>query len=158
MDILTFKLVDTEYGVSVSKVREVLEIRPMTPIPRMPEFMKGVINIRGNVVPVIDLRIKFELEETQYNQATSIIVLEIEKESSMEVIGIIVDSVEGVTSIKKEEMIAMPEIGVNVNNDFIPGMVNLSNNFVILLNIDKIITTEEMTNLIPESKEKNPAL
>lgn len=144
---LTFSLGKEFYALDVSKVKEVLELVPITRVPKMPPFMKGVINLRGSVVPVIDLRIKFNMKQKENNQDTCIIVLEIKVDEELITLGAIADSVQEVIELNAENIEPAPKIGTKLNTDFINGMGKHQDKFLIILNIDKVFTTEELTDL-----------
>ncbi|MBN2652188.1 MAG: chemotaxis protein CheW [Spirochaetales bacterium] len=149
---LTFVLDSETYAVSVHKVREVLEMVPITRVPKMPQFMKGVLNLRGNVVPVIDLRLKFGLEEAEKTVDTSIIILEVEIDGDMILVGAITDSVQEVIELDSDTIEPAPTIGVEINNNFIDGMCQYKEGFLILLNIDSVLSVEEVNILSAKSE------
>ncbi len=150
---LTFSLHNEKYAVSVLNVREVLEVVPITRVPGMPDFMKGVLNLRGSVVPVIDLRKKFGIKEADQTIDTSIIIMEItSKEDEVMLIGAFVDSVQEVINISSDQIEPAPTIGMNLKTDFITGMCQHDNNFLIILNINKVLSTEELV-LLPKAGE-----
>ena len=140
---LTFKLADEEYGVEILKVRELIGIMDITAVPQMPVHMKGVINLRGKVIPVVDLRLKFGLVELEHTEQTCIIVVDVGKE-----IGIIVDAVSEVLDIKGENVEPPPSMGGSVDTSFILGMGKVGDAVKILLDIDKVLTTEELLNVV----------
>ena len=146
---LTFLLKNELYAISVSNIKEVLEVPRITQIPRMPEFMRGVINLRGEVVPILDLRIKFGIGNTEVTANTAIIVLEIENEGSKGklCVGIFADVVQKVITIEDVEIKPAPKLGMSINTNFITGMGHVEENFVIILNIREILTTEELENM-----------
>ncbi len=139
---LTFKLANEEYGVEILKVRELIGIMDITAVPQMPVHMKGVINLRGKVIPVVDLRLKFGLEEIEHTEQTCIIVVDVGKE-----IGIIVDTVSEVLDIKGANVEPPPSMGGSVDTSFILGMGKVGDAVKILLDIDKVLTTEELLNV-----------
>ena len=150
---LTFNLHSENYAVSVLNVREVLEIVPITRVPGMPDFMKGVLNLRGSVVPVIDLRKKFGIKEEEQTIDTSIIILEINaKDNEVMLIGAFVDSVQEVIDIASSQIEPAPSIGLNLKSDFIQGMCQHNESFLIILDINKVLSTEELI-LLPNSSE-----
>ncbi len=144
---LTFTLGEERYAIDVSKVKEVLELVSITRVPKTPEFMKGVINLRGSVVPVIDLRLKFDLVELEDTVDTCIIVLEIELEDETIVIGAVADSVQEVIELTPEDIEPAPKIGTRLNTDFLNGMGKYDDKFLIVLNIDKVFTSEDLSVL-----------
>ena len=117
---------------------------PITSIPRTPEYVKGVINLRGKVIPVLDLRLKFGIAASDYTERTCIIVVEIQKGSGAIMIGIVVDSVSEVLNIKGEEIEATPTFGAKLNTDYILGMAKVENRVKILLDIDRVLSEEEI--------------
>ncbi len=155
---LTFKLADEEYGVEILKVRELIGIMNITSVPRMPIYMKGVINLRGKVIPVVDLRLKFCLNEIEHTEQTCIIVVDVGKE-----IGIIVDTVSEVLDIQGENVEPPPSMGGSVDTSFILGMGKVGDAVKILLDIDKVLTTDELidvasaANTVETSKDPDKA-
>lgn len=139
---LTFKLGEEEYGVEILKVREINGIMNITAVPQMPSCMKGVINLRGKVIPVVDLRLKFALPEAEYTEQTCVIVVDVGRE-----IGIIVDTVSEVLDIMNENVEAPPSMGAAVNTSFILGMGKVGEEVKILLDIDKVLTNEELAQV-----------
>ncbi|MCP4589685.1 MAG: purine-binding chemotaxis protein CheW [bacterium] len=139
---LTFKLAEEEYGVVILKVREIIGIMSITAVPQMPAHMKGVINLRGKVIPVIDLRLKFGLEEIDHTEQTCIIVVDVGKE-----IGIIVDTVSEVLDLRGENIEPPPAMGGSVDTSFILGMGKVDDEVKILLDIDKVLTTDELVDV-----------
>ena len=146
---LTFRLADEVYGISVANIKEVLGVPRMTRVPRMPDFMNGVINLRGNVVPVLDLRLKFGLGATPITADTSIIVTEInnifeDDESEGFTVGIFSDMVLKVVTLETRQIEPPPKIGVSIDTSFITGMGRLDEGFVIILNINKLLSAKEL--------------
>lgn len=146
---LTFTLAEEEYGIGVLKIKEIIGMMPMTPVPRTPKYVKGVINLRGKVIPVIDLRLRFGMPAIDYTDRTCIIVVEVKGEVVNNLIGIVVDSVSEVLNIKNEEIEDAPMFGARLNTDYILGMAKLEGSVKILLDIDKILKSEELTMLRP---------
>lgn len=145
---LTFTLADEAYAINVANIKEVLGVPRITRVPRMPEFMSGVINLRGNVVPVLDLRLKFGLGATALTVDTGIIVTEISNvfrdgEDENFTIGIFSDIVQEVVTIEPSMIEAPPRIGCAIDADFIVGMGRLGEGFVIILNINRILSEED---------------
>ena len=139
---LTFTLAEELYAVTVARVQEVLSQRPLTVIPRTRDYMKGVINIRGNVIPVVDLRTKFGLPETETTVDTSIIVMDIHTDESAATVGCLTDSVEEVLDIEEDSVKPAPKIGTSVDTRFIRGLGKKDERFVIILNIDYVFQAE----------------
>ena len=144
---LTFVLDDEEYGIGILQVREILGMLPVTPIPRTPDFVKGVVNLRGKVIPVIDLRLKFGMEEIAYGDRTSIVVVEIQTKSDSIPIGVVVDTVSEVLSIKAEDVEEAPEFGTKVDVEYILGMAKSDGGIKILLDIDEVLTATDLGNI-----------
>ncbi|MCD4742239.1 MAG: chemotaxis protein CheW [Desulfobacteraceae bacterium] len=144
---LTFSLEKEEYGIGILKVKEIIGMMPITSVPRTPEFVKGVINLRGKVIPVIDIRLKFEMESIPYTERTCIIVVEIDSEESTVLIGIVVDEVSEVLNIGEKNIEETPAFGTKLNTHYILGMAKIDGGVKILLNIDKILSSAEISNL-----------
>ncbi|MBI5813977.1 MAG: purine-binding chemotaxis protein CheW [Nitrospinae bacterium] len=136
---LTFVLGEEEYGLDITKVKEIMGVMDITHIPKTPPFIKGVINLRGKVIPVIDLRLKFGMEEAEYTRETVFIVVEVAGVQ----MGIIVDTVREVLDIHGTDIEAPPQFGSRLNTDFILGMGKVQGKVKILLDIDKVLSTEE---------------
>ena len=137
---LTFVLGNEEYGVEILKVREIMGIMEITPVPQTPDYMKGVINLRGKVIPIIDLRLKFAMPEVEQTKETCIIVAEVGTTQ----VGVIVDSVSEVTDIKGEDIEEAPSFGQEIDTSFIMGLGKTKKKIVILLDIEKVLTTDEL--------------
>ena len=142
---LTFSLAEEEYGLGILKVKEIIGMMPITSVPRTPDFVKGVINLRGKVIPVLDLRSKFDMESIPYNERTCIIVVEIEASDTTVLLGIVVDSVSEVLNIKEDEIEETPTFGTKLDTQYILGMAKLEGGVKILLNIDRVLSTEEIS-------------
>jgi purine-binding chemotaxis protein CheW len=141
---LTFTLAEEEYGIGILKVKEINGMMAITSVPRTPEFVKGVINLRGKVIPVVDLRVKFGIASIDYTDRTCIIVVEIDTDDMTIQIGIVVDSVSEVLNIKKEEMEEAPSFGTQVDTAYILGMAKIDSGVKILLDIDRVLSTREL--------------
>jgi purine-binding chemotaxis protein CheW len=141
---LTFTLADEIFAVDVARVREILEMPNITKVPQVPDFMRGVINLRGCVVPVIDLRLKFGMKETAQTVNTCIIVVEVVMEGENVVLGSLADSVQEVIEMEPAQIEAAPHIGTNLNTDFIKGMGKHDGRFVMILDIDKVFSSVEL--------------
>jgi len=141
---LTFKLGEEIFGVDVSQVQEILEMTPITRIPQTPPFMKGVINVRGKVVSIVDLRLKFGMEEMERTVDTCIVVVEVAMEGETVVLGAVADSVDEVIDQQPDQIEPPPKIGTNLNTEFIKGMGKRDDNFIIILDINKIFSTAEI--------------
>jgi purine-binding chemotaxis protein CheW len=141
---LTFNLDDEVFGVDVEKVREILEFTTVTKVPRTPEFMRGVINLRGSVVPVVDMRLKFGLSKTEKAVDTCIVVVEIAMDSDTIVVGALVDSVQEVFELEADRIEPAPRIGTRLNTEFIHGMGKRDEGFIIILDINKVFSSDEL--------------
>lgn len=144
---LTFSLASEEYGISILKIKEIIGMMPITPVPRTPAFVKGVINLRGKVIPVINLRLKFGMEEIGYTERTCIIVVETKGQGGSVFIGIVVDSVSEVLNIKGADIEEAPTFGARLDTDYILGMAKMNGGVKILLEIDKVLGAEEIAVL-----------
>ncbi len=144
---LTFTLAEEEYGIGILKIKEIIGMMPITPVPRTPQFVKGVINLRGKVIPVIDLRLRFGLKAEEYTDRTCIIVVEIPGESGNVMIGIVVDTVSEVLNIKADDIEDSPAFGSRLETDYILGMAKMEGGVKILLDIDRILKSEEINLL-----------
>jgi purine-binding chemotaxis protein CheW len=141
---LTFELGQEVFALEVSYVREILELTNMTKVPKTPDFMRGVINLRGSVVPVLDLRLKFGMTAAEKTINTCIIVVEVNIDNEKTVIGVLVDSVQEVFELEPEQIEPPPRIGTQLRTDFIKGMGKKDDQFIIVLNIDKVFSAEEI--------------
>ncbi len=144
---LTFSLANEEFGIGILKIREIIGMMSITTVPQTPEFIKGVVNLRGKVIPVIDLRLRFGMETVEYNERTCIIVVEIESAKRKVTIGVVVDSVSEVLNIVAEDIEDTPSFGTKLNTNYILGMAKSEGAVKILLDIDKILTHEETATL-----------
>jgi len=142
---LTFKLGDEVFAIDVAKVREVLDFTTITKVPRTPDFMSGVINLRGNVVPVVDLRLCFEMSQTQKTVNTCIVVVEVLLDGEAAVIGALADSVEEVIDLEPEQIQPAPKIGVQIRTEFIKGMGKRDAQFLMILDIDRVFSAEQLS-------------
>ena len=144
---LTFKLDEEIFALDVAKVREILEYTSVTKVPRTPDFMRGVINLRGSVVPVVDLRLKFGMTATEQTVNTCIIVAEVGMDGETIQLGALADSVQEVNEMEPEQIEAAPRIGTQLNTGFIKGMGKHDGTFVMILDIDKVFTPGELEGL-----------
>jgi purine-binding chemotaxis protein CheW len=149
---LTFKLSEEIFGVDVAQVREILDYIKITKVPQTPDFMCGVINLRGNVVPVVDMRLKFGLEKTETTVNTCIIVVEVNLDGENTILGALVDSVQEVFELGPSEIEPAPRIGTKLKTDFIKGMGKKEDKFIILLEIDKVFSSEELMMVNEQNK------
>jgi purine-binding chemotaxis protein CheW len=141
---LTFQLGEEVFALGVSNVREILEFTTVTKVPKTPEFMRGVINLRGSVVPVLDMRLKFGLTRTEKTVDTCIIVVEVSFEEENTIIGALVDSVQEVFDLEPDQIEPAPKIGTQLKTEFIKGMGKRDDQFIIILDIDKVFSSEEL--------------
>jgi purine-binding chemotaxis protein CheW len=141
---LTFTLADEAYGIGILKIREIIGMMPITSVPLTPPFVKGVINLRGKVIPVVDLRLRFDMEAAEYSERTCIIVVEIEGQAGTIQIGIVVDAVSEVLNIKAEDIEETPTFGVKLHTEYILGMAKMERSVKILLDIDRVLNSEEV--------------
>jgi purine-binding chemotaxis protein CheW len=144
---LTFTLANEDYGIGILKIKEIIGMIPITSVPQTPTFVKGVVNLRGKVIPVVDLRLKFGIPAIDYTERTCIIVVEISGQSGAIKIGIVVDAVSEVLSIKGEDIENTPAFGTRVNIDYILGMAKMGSSVKILLDIDKVLSTQDIASL-----------
>ena len=144
---LTFSLAGEEYGIGILKIKEIIGMMPITTVPRTPEFVKGVINLRGKVIPVIDLRLRFGMEKIDYTERTCIIVVELKNRGIDILIGVVVDSVSEVLNIKAEDIEDTPTFGISLDTAYILGMAKMEGGVKILLDIDMVFSSEEMAAL-----------
>ena len=142
---LTFKLEDEVFALDISKVREVLDFTTVTKVPRTPEFMRGVINLRGNVVPVVDMRLKFGMNMTEKTVNTCIIIVEVSVEGESTVLGALADSVQEVIDLEPEQIEPAPKIGTRLRTEFIRGMGKRDDHFIIILDIDRVFSADELS-------------
>lgn len=150
---LTFALQNEDFGIPIQKVKEIIGIMDITNIPKTPQFIKGVINLRGKIIPVMDLRLKFGLDEKEYTQRTCIIVVEIGPPDSKRMMGIIVDSVSEVVNIQKGDIEPPPQYSSHSEIEYLFGIGKVKNKVILLLNIEQILTNEEMVLIKGINKE-----
>lgn len=144
---LTFTIAEEEYGIGILKIKEIIGMMPVTTVPQTPAFVKGVINLRGKVIPVMDLRLRFGMEAMDYTERTCIIVVEIDGSTGTVQIGIVVDSVSEVLNIKGEDIEETPTFGTKLNTDYILGMAKMEGSVKILLDIDRVLSAKEVAAL-----------
>jgi len=142
---LTFSLASEEYGIGILKIKEIIGMISITPVPQTPDFVKGVINLRGKVIPVIDLRLKFGMEGKEFTERTCIIVAEVEGPSGTMMIGTVVDSVSEVLNIRSEDIEDTPTFGTKIDTDYILGMAKMEGGVKILLDIDRVLNSKEIS-------------
>lgn len=141
---LTFVIGKEEFGVGVLKVREIMGVQDITAVPQTPPYLKGVINLRGKVIPVIDLRLKFGMPSAEYTQRTCIIVVQVRSGSTSLLMGSVVDEVSEVLTIAAGEIEDTPDFGSNVSTGYILGMAKIKGKVKILLDIDQVLSSQEL--------------
>jgi purine-binding chemotaxis protein CheW len=144
---LTFKLEDEVFALDISKVREVLDFTTITKVPKTPDFMRGVINLRGSVVPVVDLKLKFGMNRTEKMVNTCIIITEVTVDGETAVLGALADSVKEVMDIESDHIEPAPAIGTQLNTEYIKGMGKQNDRFFIILDIDKVFSVDELAKV-----------
>ena len=140
LEALAFKLGNEEYGIKILKVQEIRGYESVTRIASAPEHVKGVVNLRGTIVPIVDMRIKFKLGEPTYNQFTVVIILNIQDR----VVGMVVDSVSDVISLTADQIKPAPDMGGALNTDYLVGLGTVDERMIILVDIDRLMSSEEM--------------
>jgi len=145
---LTFTLEEEVFALDIGKVREVLDFTQVTKVPRTPEFMRGVINLRGSVVPVVDMRLKFGMSQTEKTVNTCVIVMEIALGGETTIVGSLADSVQEVLELEPEQIEPAPRIGTKLRTEFIKGMGKHNDQFIIILDIDKVFDEETLGGLL----------
>ena len=141
---LSFALGDEVFAVNVLQVKEILDVINVTRVPQMPDYMLGVINLRGSVVPVVDLRCKFGMEKRALNQESCIVVLEVDFDGERVVIGALTDAVREVLDLSADQIEPPPRMGMKLRSEFIRGMGKQGETFIIILDIDKIFSSDEL--------------
>ena len=154
---LTFTLGEEDFALDIGKVREVLDYTTITKVPGMPEFLRGVINLRGNVVPVIDLRYKLGMGTVKKTVDTCIVIVEIMINNERTHIGALADSVKEVIDLDTNQISPPPKLGIKINNEFIRGMGKRDEKFLMILDIDKVLTADELDAVQIMEKEENVA-
>lgn len=144
---LTFELAPEIYGIEILKVQEIIGMMNVTRVPKLPDFIKGVINLRGKVIPVIDLRLKFSLDIAEITDKTCIIVVQVARENTQTVMGLIVDEVSEVLDIKAEELEAAPTFGTAMSTDFLLGIGKVDEKVIMLINVDQVLSIEELSKI-----------
>jgi purine-binding chemotaxis protein CheW len=144
---LTFSIADEEYDIGILKIKEIIGMMPITTVPQTPDFVKGVVNLRGKVIPVIDLRLRFGMEVINYTERTCIIVVEVAGQIQTVMISVVVDSVSEVLNIKAEDIEETPTFGAMIDTDYILGMAKLGGRVKILLDIDRVLGADEISLL-----------
>jgi purine-binding chemotaxis protein CheW len=154
---LSFKLGEEEFAAHVGKVLNILEMTRITEVPKAPDYMKGVINLRGTVLPVIDTRIKFGMSPTEYTTNTCIIVLDIDIDGDSIQVGALVDAVQAVLELDKNQIMPPPSIGSKYRSEFIEGVANVDDKFIMILNMDAVFSNEDLAVMKTKTEETEGA-
>lgn len=149
---VTFSLGDELFGVEVTRTREILSLTPVTKVPQTPDYLLGVINLRGQVVPVVDMRLKLGLAAGDETEDTCIIVVDVQVDGEVITVGALADAVREVLEIREDQIEPAPRLGTRLNTEFITGMGKIDEQFMILLNIDRIFNTDELA-LVQDASE-----
>ena len=149
---LTFFVDEEQYGIDISKIKEIIAPINITHIPKTPDFVKGVINLRGSIIPVVDIRLKFGMDEQEMDMDTAIIIYEVDKAS----IGFIVDQVEDVLTLEKSHISDAPRFGSSIDTSFIENVTEVGKDVVMLLNLEKIFEAEELLDISKLEREEKP--
>ncbi|MBK8537561.1 MAG: purine-binding chemotaxis protein CheW [Candidatus Competibacteraceae bacterium] len=144
LQYLTFNLAGEEYGIDILKVQEIRGWMPVTKVPNAPVFVRGVMNLRGAIVPVIDLRLRFGLEAVEYTKITVVIVVTVQSDSGSRIIGMVVDGVSDVLNVNATDIKPSPDFGTAVHTEFISGLVTIEAGMVMLLDVDRLLSIDEM--------------
>ena len=141
---LSFALGGEEYGVDILRVQEIRSWEPVSRIPNVPFYEKGVVNLRGSIVPIIDLRERFRLKLAEYNPLTVVVVLQTNDDNKIRTMGVVVDSVSDVIAVEKNKIQDAPDFGAKISNEFINGLVSVNERMVMLLDVDKLLKLEDL--------------
>ncbi len=144
---LTFLLGGEMFAIPILNIKEIIEYGSLTMVPMMPEFIRGVINLRGSVVPVVDLLVRFGRKTAEVTKRTCIVIIEVESEGEKQDVGVVVDSVSEVLEIHRADVEQAPSFGARIRSDFIQGMGKISGKFVIILNVNRVLSIDEMAML-----------
>lgn len=151
---LSFVLNEEEYGIEILKIKEIMGMTEVTAIPQTPGFIKGVINLRGKIIPIIDLRLKFDMEERVYTDRTCIIVVEIEFEGEITLMGVVVDAIQEVINIAEDKISEVPYINAKIKSEYIQGIAESGDTIKIVLDITQVLTQEEFVMIRDVGKSK----
>lgn len=156
---LTFELAEEAYGLPIMRVQEIVGMLPVTRVPRLPEFIAGVVNLRGRVVPVVNLRLTFGLPKTEPSDRTCIVIVQIERPSGAATMGVMVDAVSDVVNLGADAIEETPEFGTAVDTSFITGVGRADNRVVLLLDIDQVLSGEQLhlVQRAADTGEEQPA-
>lgn len=155
---LTFSLGKENYGIPILQVREIIGMMDITEVPKTPDFIKGVVNLRGKIIPIMDLRSKFGMEAIEYTERTCIIVVEVNINESKRPMGIVVDTVSEVVNIEENEIEETLDYGAKMEEEFLTGMGKVKDKVIMLLNIDKIINTQDIAATLNEAEKSEISL
>ena len=150
---LIFQLQERGYGIPILKVSEIIGLMEITPVPRTPYFIKGIVNLRGKIIPVLDLRLKFDMPERVYDEQTCIIIVNVSVEGEKKQMGVLVDIVSEVFKIQSSEIEPPPNWGSSDDEEFLEGVGKIKDKVVMLLNIDKVVYSEEIIRLLADKQE-----
>lgn len=153
---LTFRLADELFALDIGKVREVLDFTTITKVPQTPDYMRGVINLRGSVVPVVDLRLKFGMESGEQTVNTCVIIAEVTLEGETVVMGAMADAVQEVLDLEPDQVEPPPRIGTKLNTEFLKGMGKRQDQFIMLLDIDKLFSSGDLESMQKASASNEP--
>jgi len=145
---LTFMLGAEIFAINILRIKEIIEYGNLTIVPQMPSFIRGVINLRGAAVPVIDLAARFDRDEAAISRKTCIVILEVDRAGAQQVIGVLVDAVNEVLEIARDQIEPVPSFGAQIRTDFIDGMGKINQKFVIILNVNQVLSADEMAELV----------
>jgi purine-binding chemotaxis protein CheW len=154
---LTFQIREELFALSIETVKEILEYSEITPIPLMPEFVKGVLNLRGQMVPVIDLSMRLSDIPTELHRRSCILILDVPFQQKVVVLGVVVDAVKEVRDIDPSQIDPPPAFGDKIRSQFIKGVANLENEFVVLLHGNRVLSADEASELLEAGSHSNPA-
>lgn len=151
MQYLTFALGKDTFAVDIAPIREIIEYPGLTEIPMTPDFLRGVINLRGAVVPVIDLSVRFGRGETEIGRRTCVVIIELAIDDGHHALGILVDGVNEVLEVEAGQIESRPEFGMGMRADFVNGMIRMDGRFVIILDVNHVLSSSELTALVGQS-------
>jgi len=154
---LTFLVGSESFAMPIGRIREIIEFSALTEVPLMPAFLRGVINLRGSVVPVIDLSVRFSRAPTVVAKRTCIIIMELAQEQQQLLLGVMVDAVSAVLNVEASHIEGRPSFGSGIRADFIDGMININERFVVVLDVQKVLSLDELSTLLGMSSEGAPA-
>jgi purine-binding chemotaxis protein CheW len=152
---LTFQLEEEEFGIDIMLVKTIIGLMDITKVPKMPDYVRGVINLRGMIIPVVDLRLKFGMEMVENTRETTIIVVEVNFENRQDQIGVLVDRVREVLDISEEDIEDAPTLGASMDTNFIIGMAKTKKRVISLLSIEKVLSMQEIVKIGKLSQEMN---